>query len=108
MDSAIVAAVAFVLSVPATAQVFIEVRAIVDVATLLLREKGYTHASVREAVVDRLRPRVEHKDPTRLPNTSGVRDPKALHPPRRPGAKWTERDYEVLNRVLAKLRSPNE
>jgi|APFEC2959095171_1045051.scaffolds.fasta_scaffold02053_4 hypothetical protein len=107
VDSAIVAAAAFVLAVPTAAQVAIDVRAMVDVATLFLREKGYTHASVREVVVDRLRPRAEHRDTTRLPNTIGVLNPKALHPPRRPGAEWTERDHEILDRVLIKLRSPN-
>lgn len=112
IDRAIAEAVCFVVNIETyssrnAAPISVDLRSVVDVAKLVLREQGYAESGLRQLIVNRLQRRQEHDDRTRFVNRHGVDDPKTVGQPRRGGDAWTEKDAFLINRVVRRVSSPN-
>ena len=83
----------------------IDLRSVVDVTKLLLRERGYAGEGLRELIVKRIQPRAAHRDCTQFVNRDGVSDPLLVGRPRRGGEPWSDSDVHLINRVVRKLSS---
>lgn len=103
-DAAIAEAAAFVLSVPRTTVPSIDVLALIDTATLMLQRDGFARVASRNLVIDRLRPRREHRDVFAVPNSTGlVNENLVRQPSGRSGRAWELRDFESLRSVVERL-----
>lgn len=103
-DAAIAEAAAFCLSVPRTTAPSIDVLALIDTATLILQRQGYARAASRNLVIDRLRPRPEHRDMFSVPNSTGFVNEALVLQPAGHKRRWERRDFESLRSVVKRLR----
>jgi len=104
IDRCIAEAVAFVAyDAAGMLRLEIDLRSVVDVTKLLLRERGYAGDGLRELIVKRMQPRPAHRDRTQFVNREGVSDSVLVGQPRRGGEPWTEADVRLITRVVRKL-----
>lgn len=102
--AAIAQAASFVLAVPVLTRPSIDLRALVETATLILQSRGHLRGPSRMLVISILKPQEEHRDPFAVPNTSGVVDERLVRQPAGGKYYWTPDDLRNLRLVVERLR----